>query len=76
VLLSREISSPFGNVLKSSSLHRFVSTGCLPPGLTDSKAIPARELAKGRTHTAGPQRQRQHSVPLRKPVRNCVSKEV
>ena len=75
MLLGREISSPPRQALKASS-HCFASTRCLPPGLAGSKAILARELAKGKAHTAGPQRQRQHSVPIRKPVRTCISKEV
>jgi hypothetical protein len=51
VLLGREISIPSRKVRKSLSLHRFASTGCLTPGFTGSKAIPARELVKGRTHS-------------------------
>ena len=51
MLLSREISIPSSKVLKSHSFHRFASTGCLTPGLTDSKAILARELVKGRIHS-------------------------
>ena len=75
MLLGREISILPRKALKASS-HRFASTRRLPPGLTVSRAILARELAKGKTHTPGPQRQRQHGVPIRKPVRTCVSKEV
>ncbi len=50
MLLSREISIPSRKVLKSPSLHRFASSGCLPPRLTGSNAILVRELVKGRTH--------------------------
>lgn len=75
MLLGREISIPPRKTLKASS-HRIAFTRCLPPGLTSPKAILARELAKVKTHTSGPQRQGQHGVPIRKPVRTCVSKEV
>jgi hypothetical protein len=51
VLLSREIAIPSRKVLKSPSPPRFASTGWLTPGLTASKAILARELVKGRTHS-------------------------
>ena len=51
MLRSREISIPSRKVLKSRCLHRFASTGYLTPELTGSKAIPARELEKGRTHS-------------------------
>lgn len=54
MVLSREISSPSRKVLKSPFLHRSASTGCLTPGLTGSKAIPARELVKGRPHSVPP----------------------
>ena len=74
MLLGREISIPLRKALKASS-HRFASTRCLPPGLTGPQAILARALAKVKTHTPDPQRQRQHGVPIRKPVRTCVSKE-
>ena len=52
MLFSREISIPSRKVLKSPSLHCSASTGCLTQGLTGSKAIPARELVKGRTHSS------------------------
>ena len=51
MLLNRECSIPSRKVLKSPSLYRFASTGCLTPGITSSKAILVRELVKGRTHS-------------------------
>ncbi len=54
MLLSREISIPLRNILKSLSLHCFASTGCLPSGLTRSKAILAREKGKTRSYSATP----------------------
>ena len=51
MLFSREISIPSRKVLKSPSLHRFASTGCLTLGLTGSKAILAREPVNSRTHS-------------------------
>jgi hypothetical protein len=58
VPLSREISIPSRRVLKLLSFHRSASTGCLTPGFTGSKAIPARELVKGRTHSVPPRQKR------------------
>jgi hypothetical protein len=75
VLLGREIFIPLRKVFKGS-FYRFASTRWLPPGLTGPKAILARELVKAKTHSPGPQRKRQSCVPIRKPVRTCVSKEV
>jgi hypothetical protein len=51
VLSSREISIPSRKVLKSPSLHRFASIGCLPPGLTGANAILVRELVNGGAHS-------------------------
>lgn len=48
-MLRSLISIPSGNVLQSSSLLRYASTGCLTPGLTRSDAILARALVKSRT---------------------------
>ena len=75
MLFGREIFIPLRKAFKAS-LHRFASIRWLPPGLTGPKAILARELVKAKTHTPGPQRQRQPGVPIRKPVMNCISKEV
>ena len=75
MLLGREVSIAPRKAFKASS-HRFASTRCLTPGLPGSKAILARELAKGKTYIPGPQRQRQHGAPIRKSVRTCISKEV
>jgi hypothetical protein len=44
VLLSREISIPSRRVLKSTSLHRFASIGCVTPRLTASNRVLARAL--------------------------------
>jgi hypothetical protein len=51
VLLSREISVPLRNILKSPSLLCFACTGGLVPGLTGSKAILAGQRLKGKTRS-------------------------
>lgn len=74
MILGREISIPPRKALKASS-HRFASARCLTPGLTGSQAIPARELVKGHTllFRDAP---KAAWFPIRKPIRNCISKEV